>query len=311
MTPCCRKVIGSAIVHRMKSLLAVTAALFCTLVVSAQPTNSFPLWKERAPEAKGTEEKDIPTLTLFLPKDPNGAAMVICPGGGYGGLAEHEGKDYALFLNDHGITCFVLKYRLGSAGYRHPSMLLDVSRAIRTVRARAGEWKLDPHRIGVMGSSAGGHLAATVLTHFDAGMGDAADVIDRESSRPDLGILCYPVITMGEKTHAGSKKNLLGANPPPEFEELLSNEKHVTKETPPCFIFHTVEDQGVSVENSLMFAEALRKAGVPFALHLYERGPHGMGLGFRPYSKYEPGKNELHPWANNCIFWLKEHGFVK
>ncbi|MDB6028195.1 MAG: endo,4-beta-xylanase [Verrucomicrobiales bacterium] len=187
----------------MKSLLALAFAAFSTLLVNAQSTNSFPLWADGAPGAKGTDAKDIPTLTPFFPKgEANGAAMVICPGGGYGGLADHEGKDYALFLSDHGVTCFVLKYRLGSAGYRHPIMLQDVSRALRLVRARAGEWKLDAHRIGIMGSSAGGHLASTLLTHFDAGKADAADPIDRESSRPDVGILCYPVITMGEKTHA-------------------------------------------------------------------------------------------------------------
>lgn len=295
----------------MKPLLTLLAvAAFSTLLVHAQPTDSFPLWPEGAP-GKGTDAKDIPTLTPYPAKEPNGAAMVICPGGGYGGLADHEGKDYALFLNDHGITCFVLKYRLGSAGYRHPIMLQDVSRALRLVRAKAGEWKLDSHRVGVMGSSAGGHLASTLLTHFDAGKTDAKDPIDRESSRPDLGILCYPVITMGPLTHGGSKNNLLGKDPSPELVAELSNELRVTKETPPCFLFHTSADAAVPVENSLLFASALRKAGVPFALHIYENGQHGMGLGFRPYAKYEPGAGKLHPWTDNCIFWLKEHGFVK
>src|SRR5205814_5810147 len=174
-------------------------------------------------------DKDIPTLTPYWP-DPEkatGAALVICPGGGYGGLAPHEGVDYARFMNEHGVAGFVLKYRLGSAGYRHPAMLQDAARAMRTVRARAAEWKLDPRKIGIMGSSAGGHLASTLLTHFDAGRSDAPDAIERQSSRPDLGILCYPVITMGERTHQGSKNNLLGKDPSPELVKLLSNELQV------------------------------------------------------------------------------------
>jgi acetyl esterase/lipase len=295
----------------MKKLFFVLS-LFCITVSSdAQPTNPMPLWPNGAPGALGKEDKDIPTLTAYLPKADvaTGAAMVICPGGGYGGLAAHEGEAYAFFLRDNGIAGFVLKYRLGSAGYRHPIMLQDVSRALRLVRANAAAWKLDPKRIGVMGSSAGGHLASTLLTHFDSGKTDAEDVIERQSSRPDLGILCYPVITMGEKTHSGSKKNLLGENPSAELMKELSNELHVTKETPPTFIFHTVEDKGVPVENSLAFAEALRKAGVPFDLHIYEKGPHGMGLGFRVYSPYEPDK--LHPWTKDCVFFLKQHEFVK
>ena len=194
-----------------------------------------------APGALGKEDKDIPTLTAYMP-DPakaTGAAIVICPGGGYGGLAPHEGGQYARFLNEYGIAGFVLKYRLGPDGYRHPAMLHDAARAVRTVRANAGEWKLDPKRIGIMGSSAGGHLASTLLTHFDAGKPDAADPIERQSSRPDLGILCYAVISMGELGHRGSRNNLLGKDPSPELVRELSNELHVTKDTPPCFIWHT------------------------------------------------------------------------
>jgi hypothetical protein len=188
--------------------------LLSHLVVSAvaQSTNSFPLWPNGVPGALGTTDKDIPTLTAYLPAADRatGAAMVICPGGGYGGLANHEGEHYARFLNESGIAGFVLKYRLGSSGYRHPAMLQDAARAIRTVRARVAEWKLDPKRVGIMGSSAGGHLASTLLTHFDVVQPDAADAIDGQSSRPDLGILCYAVITMGQFTHQGSKNNLLG-----------------------------------------------------------------------------------------------------
>jgi acetyl esterase/lipase len=274
----------------------------------AQPTNSFPLWPDGAPGALGEADKDIPTLTPYWP-DPakaTGAAIVICPGGGYGGLAGHEGEHYARFLNESGIAGFVLKYRLGSGGYRHPVMLQDAARAVRLVRARAGEWKLDPKRIGIMGSSAGGHLASTLVTHFDAGKPDAADPIERASSRPDLGILCYAVITMGEYTHRGSRSNLLGKDPSPELIRELSNELQVTKDTPPCFIWHTYEDSAVPVENSLHFAEALRKAGVPFDLHVYQKGSHGLGLGT---GVWNPEKR--HPWTRDCVFWLRVQGFTR
>jgi len=168
---------------------------------------------------------------------PTGAAMVICPGGAYAHLAAHEGNDYALWLNQHGVTCFVLKYRLGSSGYHYPVEFQDVTRAIRWVRAHAADYQIDPNRIGIMGSSAGGHLASTALTHFDSGNPNAVDPIDKVSSRPDLGILCYPVITMGAHTHIGSMRNLLGDNPDPKLIEFLSGEKQVTPETPPVFIF--------------------------------------------------------------------------
>jgi acetyl esterase/lipase len=163
---------------------------------------------------------------------------------------------------------------------------------------------VDPHRVGIMGSSAGGHLASTLLTHFDAGDANSADVIERVSSRPDLGILCYPVITMGAATHAGSKERLLGMNPPPELVRLLSNELQVTSNTPPCFIWHTADDKGVPVQNSLDFAAALARAKVPVELHVPEHGPHGQGLGSRTY---DPAK--WLPWTFACADWLKSHGF--
>ena len=277
------------------------------LPLLAQAQESFPLWPNGAPGALGNTSNDIPTLTVYLPSadKASGAAIVVCPGGGYGGLASHEGTDYALFLNQHGITAFVLRYRLGSQGYRHPRMLEDAQRAIRLVRARAAEWKIDSKRVGIMGSSAGGHLASTAVTHFDTGKPDAADPIERQSSRPDLGILCYAVITMGPNTHQGSKNNLLGKEPSPELVDLLSNEKQVTRETPPCFVWHTVEDKAVKVENSLDFAAALQRNGVPFDLHIYQKGRHGIGLADKP-----PFPNP-HPWAKDLIFWLKEQGFVK
>ena len=292
----------------MKTSFLMAAILGWLASAQAQPTNSFPLWPEGAPGALGQQDKDIPTLTPYLPgpAKATGAAIVICPGGGYGGLASHEGADYARFLNEYGVAGFVLKYRLGSGGYRHPVMLQDAARAVRFVRARAGEWKLDPHRIGIMGSSAGGHLASTLVTHFDAGKPDATDLVERQSSRPDLGILCYAVITMGQFTHQGSKQNLLGKDPSPELVRELSNELQVTKDTPPCFVWHTYEDSGVRMENSLQFAEALRRAGVPFDLHIYQKGQHGLGLGTRDWI---PEKR--HPWTRDCIFWLQVQGFVK
>ena len=289
----------------MKLLGTLLCAMHLAVFANAQ--QPLPLWPDGAPGALGKSTNDIPTLTPFLPAagTATGAAIVICPGGGYGGLANHEGADYALYLNQHGITAFVLKYRLGSHGYRHPRMLEDAQRAIRTVRARATEWNLDPKRIGIMGSSAGGHLASTALTHFDAGRPDATDPIERQSSRPDLGILCYPVITMGTNTHQGSKNNLLGKDPAPELVALLSSESQVTATTPPCFVWHTAEDKAVKVENSLEFAAALQKHGVPFDLHVYQKGRHGIGLADKP-----PFTN-AHPWARDLVFWLKEQGFVK
>lgn len=287
----------------MNHLLAITALLTSALL-AAEPV---PLWPDKAPGALGATEKDMPTLMPYLPENPapSRAAMVICPGGGYGHLANHEGDHYAKFLNGYGISAFVLKYRLGSAGYRHPVMLNDAARAVRTVRARAAEWKIDPAKVGIMGSSAGGHLASTLLTHFDGGNATDADPIERQSSRPDLGVLCYAVITMGEFTHQGSKKNLLGEAPPADLVELLSNERQVTKDTPPCFIWHTWEDNGVPVENSLQFAAALRKNKVPFDLHVYQKGGHGMGLGNRDN---DPAKR--HPWSQDLVFWLKAQGWA-
>jgi acetyl esterase/lipase len=277
------------------------------LATSAGAQKAFPLWPDAAPGALGKEDKDIPTLTMYLPDavKATGATVIVCPGGGYGGLAAHEGEDYALYLNQQGIAAFVLKYRLGSHGYRHPIMLQDAQRAIRLVRSRAADWKLDPKRVGIMGSSAGGHLASTALTHFDAGKSDATDPVERQSSRPDLGILCYPVISLGEFTHQGSKDNLLGKAPGDDLVKSLSNELQVSKDTPPCFIWHTWEDSAVRVENALLFATALRNAGVPFDLHIYEKGRHGLGL------TDKPPFNNVHPWAKDLVFWLTARGFAK
>jgi len=277
------------------------------------PTETFPLWTDAAPGALGTDAgRDVPTLTPFGPLKENaqGAAMIICPGGGYGKLADHEGADYALWLSEQGIACFVLKYRLGSHGYRHPSMHNDVSRAVRTVRANAAAWGVDPERIGVMGSSAGGHLTSTAVTLYDAGDVNAADNIDRVSSRPNLGVLCYPVISMGIVRHEGSKTNLLGDNPSPELLELLSAELQVTSDTPPCFIWHTQDDAGVKVENALEFAAALQRNGVQLDLHVYQHGRHGLGLGLVGYKPGETQASEMHPWTGNLLYWLREQAFI-
>ena len=286
----------------MRLICLLTITWVTTTLGADRPNNEFPMWPEVAPGQKGKTARDIPTLTPYWASNPSGSAIVICPGGGYGGLAPHEGKGYADWLVTQGIHCFVLKYRLGSAGYRHPVMLKDVSRAIRTVRANAVSWKIDPNRIGVMGSSAGGHLASTIVAHFDTGIQNG-DKIDRMSSRPDLGILCYPVITMGQFTHQGSKRNLLGTNPSKELVQLLSNELQIKRNSPPCFIWHTWEDKAVPVENSLLFATALRKKGVLLDLHIYEKGRHGIGLGGKDFS-------DLHPWTDDLLFWLKQRKFL-
>ena len=291
----------------MRTIIA-SAVLFSSLILShAEVQAPIPLWPDGAPGALGKTTNDIPTLTPYLPDPTNatGAAMVICPGGGYVQLAPHEGNDYALWLNQHGVTCFVLKYRLGSHGYHYPAKFQDVTRAVRLVRAKAADWKIDPHRVGIMGSSAGGHLASTLLTHFDFGDANAADPIERQSSRPDIGILCYAVITMNEYTHGGSRENLLGKHPSPKLVKLLSNELQVKTNTPPCFLWTTFEDRTVPMENTLMFAEALRKDHVPFDLHIYQKGGHGMGL------KDKPPFAHPHPWAGDCLFWLKQQGWVK
>jgi acetyl esterase/lipase len=289
------------------TLLLALLALTLSAGLQAAPLEPILLFPNGAPGALGDKDDDKPTLTAFLPEPDKatGAVMVICPGGGYGGLAPHEGAGYAEWLAENGVAGIVLKYRLGSKGYRHPAMLNDAARAVRLTRSKAADWKIDPQRVGIMGSSAGGHLASTLLTHFDAGKADDADPVERFSSRPDLGVLCYPVITMGPNTHGGSKKNLLGENPDPALVELLSNEKQVTKDTPPTFLFHTYEDTAVKVENSLEFAAALRKNGVPFDLHVYQKGGHGMGLG----GGRAGGPH--HPWAADCLYWLKAQNFVK
>jgi len=278
----------------------------------APPT--LPLWPEGAPGAVGKDPKlDVPALTLYLPdtEKATGASVVVCPGGGYGMLADdHEGKQVAEWLNGLGVAAAVVRYRLGPR-YHHPAMLEDVGRAIRTLRARSKEWKLDPKRVAVLGFSAGGHLASTAGTHFDAGKPDAPDPVDRESSRPDRMILVYPVIALATPYgHSGSLRNLLGDAPPAALVGSLSNETQVTRDTPPTFLAHTNEDTAVPPENSLLFALALRKAKVPLELHIFEKGQHGLGLG-NGHAKLgvKPDKN-FAVWPKLCESWLKGQGFL-
>ncbi len=254
----------------------------------------------------GSEPADKPALYVHLPPadKANGAAVIVCPGGGYGHLAStYEGHDVAQWLNSQGIAGFVLKYRIAPR-YHHPAPLQDAQRAIRTVRSRAKEWGVDPARIGVMGFSAGGHLASTAGTHFDDGNPKAADPIDRAGCRPDFLVLCYPVITLADPyAHAGSRKNLLGKQPDSQLVELLSNEKQVTPRTPPTFLFHTNADTGVPAENSVLFYMALRKAKVPAELHIYEPGKHGVGLA--------AGDPTLSNWPQRLAAWLKVRGLLE
>ena len=257
------------------------------------------------PEGIGKSEKDTPTLTLYEPDSgkATGAAIVILPGGSYRGLAKHEGEDYARFLTSYGIAAFVLKYRLGPDN-TYKEIVADGMRAMRFVRTNAKRWNIKKKYIGIIGSSAGGHLASTVMTHFDAGDSTSGDPIERASSRPDFGILCYPVISMGSLSHEISRENFLGRHPSPELVALYSNELQVTSSTPPCFIWHTVEDKVVSVENSMEFARALQRNGIPYDLHLYEEGRHGLGVGDKP-----PFAN-THLWTRDLIFWLKVRGVI-
>ncbi|MCQ2379343.1 MAG: glycosyltransferase family 39 protein [Victivallaceae bacterium] len=262
------------------------------------------LWQGDAPLARGANDADIPTLTPFVPAEPNGTAVLVLPGGGYRMLARHEGPELAKYLALHGVTAFVLKYRLGSDGYRHPAMLLDATRAMRTIRAMAGKYGIRPDCVGVMGSSAGGHLAATLMTNCDAGRPDDADSVERESSRPDFGMLCYPVISMTPPlTHEGSRKMLLGDVDNAEAAKM-SADLNVTEKTPKCFIWHTSMDQAVPPDNSIAFYSALRRNNVPCELHIYQNGRHGQGL-----KDVYPYKNAL-PWADAMTSWMKINGLL-
>jgi len=264
------------------------------------------LWPGAVPGAVGTEDADKPTLTVYLPSkgQATGTGIVICPGGGYRNLAmDHEGFEVARWLTSRGIAGFVLKYRLGPR-YHHPAMLQDVLRAIRVVRSRAEEFNIKSDRVGVMGFSAGGHLASSAATLFDAPEAKVADGLDAVSSRPDFAVLGYPVISFVEPwTHQGSKTNLLGENPDPALARSLSSETQVTATTPPTFIYHTTTDATVPVENAVAYYLALRKAGVSGELHVFRNGPHGTGLGQTDLALAE--------WPRLLANWLRVSGFLK
>ncbi len=229
---------------------------------------------------------------------PRGAVVVL-PGGGYTHLADHEGEPVARRLNEFGIHALVLRYPVAPA--RHPEPLNAAARAVRVVRHRAGEWSVDPGKVGILGFSAGGHLASTLATHFDAGQPTSDDPVARQSSRPEAAVLGYPVISFGEHRHHGSMVNLLGEPPDEALRQSLSNETQVTPETPPCFLWHTSEDRSVPVQNSLDFARALAGAGVPFELHVFPHGGHGLGLAVD-----DPAAGR---WSELCGRWLVGLGF--
>jgi acetyl esterase/lipase len=266
----------------------------------------IPLWSGAAPGAQGTGDADVPAITVFLPRTmaPGTPAVIVCPGGSYTALASnHEGRQVANYLNSLGLAAFVLRYRLGPK-YHHPVQIGDAQRAIRMVRAKAAEWRIDPSRIGIMGFSAGGHLAMTASTMFDNGSAEAADPIDRAGSRPDFAVLGYPVISLTAAwTHQGSKRNLLGENADPDLALKLSGEKAVTKDTPPTFIFQTNQDTAVPAENSVYYYLALRQAGVPAEMHVFERGPHGVGL-----ANNDPA---LSAWSALLANWLRVRSVIK
>lgn len=301
MTGVVRNVVGRGLV----AAACIMATLsWGTAHAQLPPTGTeIRLWDGPAPLATGETLEDIPALTVYQPEPgtASGAACVVLPGGGYRGRARHEGEPIARWLASHGVTAFVARYRVHP--YRHPAPLSDASRAIRYVRAHAAAWQLDPARIGILGFSAGGHLASTAATLFTPGDPAAGDPVERASSRPDLAILIYPVITLaGEFAHAGSRTNLLGADATPDQVAAMSSERNVTDETPPVFLVHTTGDTVVPPENSLMFVEALRRHKVPVELHLYEGGRHGFGLGLK--------EGPFGTWSSLATLWLEKHGFA-
>lgn len=301
----------------MKTAQLLSVVLFASLCLGQElkpqshPPNfvsepqTFSLWEHGAPGAQGSAPEDVPTITAFVPMDPtrSGTAVLIAPGGSYHMLASnHEGRQVANWFNAMNVTAFVLKYRLGPK-YHNPIELQDAQRAMRWVRAHAAQYGYDPNRVGMMGFSAGGHLTSTVGTHFDDGNPAASDPIDRVSCKPDFLILGYPVITMlPPYAHEGSVTNLLGENSSTEQRKQMSSELHVTTQTPPTFLLSTTEDGLVPVENTVMFYMALRKAGVPAEMHVFEKGPHGVGL--------DLADPVLGVWPTLLSNWLRERGLL-
>lgn len=287
-------------------LLCLLAISWIAPATAEQTTES--LWPAEMLDHHG--DGDVPKLILTkVDSDQPTAGVVILPGGGYHGHAmDHEGYQFAEWFRQRGVTSAICTYRLRGKGndgngYGHPVPMQDAQRAIQTLRARAKELNLDPDRIGVIGFSAGGHLCSTVSTHFADADTDSEDPIARVSSRPDFAILCYPVIAFDQPyTHRGSQRNLLGENPDPELVALLSNERQVSPQTPPSFLFHTVEDKAVPVENSEVYFAACRQHGVSVEMHLFQEGRHGLGL-----AQDTPGANQ---WPELCEQWLRRLGMV-
>lgn len=270
-----------------------------------QGTSRIPLWANGPPLATGSGEPDTPTITVWRAPSKNAtrSAVIICPGGGYGGLAtNHEGKDPAEYLTNLGIQAFILRYR-HAPQYKHPVPLMDCQRAVRWVRAHAEKYQINPEKIGLWGFSAGGHLVSTASTQFTPADPGNPDLFERPTSRPNFAILCYPVISMeSPTTHAGSRRNLLGENPDQALVKKLSNHLNVDSKTPPTFLFHTREDKAVILKNSELYADALKKAGVEHELVVFEKGPHGVGLG---------GSDPvLSQWPKKLERWLQSHAFA-
>ena len=261
------------------------------------------LWPTGAPGALGTESEDRPSLTLYpaYSSTATGASIVVLPGGGYQGHADHEARPIAEWLNSIGIFAAVLQYRLGPR-YRHPCMLADASRAIQTVRARASAWKIDPERVGILGFSAGGHLTSMASVHYTSGEPQSDDPISRQSSRPNVSVLMYAVLDMsGKFGHEGSRLNLLGPSPSNKLLELATTRNHITPDTPPTLLIGSVDDAAVPIENSLEYAMALSQAKVPYQLLAYQDGGHGFGLGV--------GSPVLSRWTDDATLWLRGHQF--
>jgi acetyl esterase/lipase len=290
---------------------APTVGLLLSLVTCGARAQTILLWPNGAPLATGSDSTDKPAIMPFAAVQPNGAAVVVFPGGGYDHLAtDKEGRAPAQWLSKLGISAFVVRYRLGSNGYRHPIEMGDAQRAVRWVRANAARYGIDTARVGVLGFSAGGHLASTVSTHFDGGSPSAADSVDRQGCRPAFSILGYPVITMDASfTHKGSRDQLLGTNPSKVLVDSLSNEKHVTPRTPPAFLFHSTDDGAVPIRNSQAYHDSLAKRGVPASLMKFGRGGHGYGMADGKAGA--PNDPVLHAWCDSSMKWLDKQGFLK
>ncbi|WP_077622585.1 alpha/beta hydrolase [Sediminibacillus massiliensis] len=257
------------------------------------------LWPEGAPFHLADQDYSPSLVSYLVDRQEKHGAIIICPGGGYQHRAPHEGEPVAKWLNGLGISAFVLNYRVSP--FRHPAPLADAQRAIRYVRSNADEWNIDRNRVGILGFSAGGHLASTASTHFEQGCYEAVDKIDSENCRPDITVLCYPVISFTQHFHEGSSNNLLGENAPEQLRSSLSNEYNVSSDVPPAFLWHTADDEAVPVENSMLYAQALSKHGIPFEMHIFPHGRHGLGL-----AENEP---EVRKWSELCGSWLGKQGF--